>query len=129
MEQVRLAPLVGIAGCLAVLGLLAYPYVAGDGSVGAYYGSGLVNPLMAGLLALVAVIIFAAGREGRTDPGFAAGVGLVFGVFIVAILLAWAGTARLDTIAISQWHRWIATGVGVLVPAGGLWFARTLDVL
>ncbi|MEF8979258.1 MAG: hypothetical protein V5A39_10360 [Haloarculaceae archaeon] len=129
MEQVRLAPLVGIAGCLAVLGLLAYPYVVGDGGVGAYYGSGIVNPLMAGLLALVATIIFAAGREGRTDPGFAAGVGLVFGAFIVAMLLAWAGTARLDTIAISRWHRWITAGFAGLVPAGGLWFARALDII
>jgi hypothetical protein len=129
MQQVRLAPLVGIVGCLAVLGALAYPYVVGDGGVGAYYGSGVVNPLVAGLLALVAVIIFAAGREERTDPGFAAGVGLVFGLFVLAILLAWGTTARIDTIAISQWHRWIAAGVSVLIPAGGLWFARTLGLL
>ncbi|MFT4922796.1 MAG: putative membrane protein, partial [Haloarculaceae archaeon] len=73
MEQIRLAPLVGIAGSLAVVAALAYPYVAGDGGVGAYYGSGVINPLVAGLLAIVTVIILAAGREGRTDPEFAAG--------------------------------------------------------
>jgi len=129
MQQVRLAPLVGIVGCLAVLGALAYPYVAGDGGVGAYYASGVVNPLVAGLLALVATIVLAAGREERTDPGFAAGAALVFGLFIVGILLAWGMTARLDTVAVSQYHRWVTAGVAVLIPAGGLWFARSLGLV
>jgi hypothetical protein len=129
MEQVRLAPLVGIVGCLGVLGGLAYPYAAGGAGVGAYYGSGPVNPLVAGLLAVVAIIVFAAGRQGRTDPSFAAGAGLVFGLAIVLVLLAWGTTARLDAVAISQWHRWATAGVGVLVPAGGIWFARSLNLL
>ena len=89
MEQVRLAPLVGVVGCLGVLGALAYPYAVGGVGVSAYYASGPVNPLVAGLLAVVGIIVFAAGREGRTDPGFAAGAGLVFGVAIVLVLLAW----------------------------------------
>ena len=129
MEQVRLAPLVGIVGCLGVLGGLAYPYATGGAGVGAYYGSGPVNPLVAGLLAVVAVIVFAAGRQGRTDPGFAAGAGLVFGLAIVLVLLAWGTTARLDAVAVSQWHRWITAGVGVLIPTGGVWFARSLNLL
>lgn len=129
MEQVRLAPLVGIAGCLAVVLALAYPYVASEGGVGAYYGSGVVNPLVAGLLALVTVIVLAAGREGRTDPGFAAGAGIAFGLFIVLVLLAWGATTRIDAVLVSEWHRWVATAVALLVPAGSLWFAVSLDVL
>jgi len=128
MEQVRLAPLVGIVGCLAVLGALGYPYLASDGGVGAYYGSGIVNPLIAGLLALVTVIILAAGREGRTDPGFAAGSGLIFGVFIVLILLGWGLTARVDAVLLSGSHRWVATAAGLVVPVASLWFARSLGL-
>ncbi len=129
MDQVRVAPLVGVAGCVGVLAALAYPYAAGGAGVGAYYASGPVNPLVAGLLAAVGVIVFAAGREGRTDPGFAAGAGLVFGVFIVVILLAWGSTARIDAVQLPQWHRWATLGIAVLVPLGGVWFARALDLL
>lgn len=129
MDGLRVAPLVGIFGCVGVLAALAYPYVASDVGVGAYYSSGPVTPLAAGLLAAVGVIVFAAGREGRTDPSFAAGAGLVFGVFIVAILLAWGLTARIDAVELSQHHRLATVAVGLLVPLGGLWFARALDVV
>jgi len=128
MDGLRVAPLVGILGCVGVLGALAYPYAVSDVGVGAYYGSGLVTPLAAGLLAAVGVIVFAAGREGRTDPSFAAGAGLVFGVFIVSILLAWGLTARVDAVEVSQYHRWATVAVGLLVPIGGLWFAGALDL-
>ena len=129
MDDLRVAPLVGIGGCLAVIAALAYPYLVADGGVGTYYGSGVVNPLIAGLLALVGIIVFAAGREGRTDPGFAAGAGLVFGLFVFLIVLAWGLTVRLDTVEITRWHRWITVALAGLIPLGGLWFARSLDLL
>ncbi|PSQ32731.1 hypothetical protein BRD09_02785 [Halobacteriales archaeon SW_10_68_16] len=129
MDKVRVAPLVGIAGCVGVLAALAYPYAVGATGVSAYYGSGPVNPLVAGLLAAVGVIVFAAGRAGRTDPGFAAGAGLVFGIFMLVILLAWGTTARIDAVQLPQWHRWATLAMAALVPLGGLWFARTLDLL
>jgi hypothetical protein len=129
MKTTRIAPLVGIAGCLGVLLALAYPYLVTDGGVGAYYGSGVVHPLVAGLLALVTIIVLAAGREERTDPGFASGIALVFGAAIVVLLLSWGMTARLDTVQISQYHRWVLAAVAVLIPAGSLGFARSLGVL
>lgn len=128
MDGVRLAPLVGIVGCLGVIGALLYPYVAADGAVSLYYGTGAVTPLVAGLLALVSIIVLAAGREDRTDPALAAGAGLVFGSFIVALLLAWAMTTRVDVLTISQYHRWVLPVVGLLVPIGSLWYARALRI-
>jgi hypothetical protein len=128
MERRRLAPLVGIAGCLAVLAALLYPYLATDG-VGTYYGTGVVNPLVAGILALVGAIVFAAGREERSDPTFAAGVALVFGVFVLFILLAWALTVRVDAVALSGAHRWVTAALSVVAPVAALWYARTLDLL
>jgi len=129
MEHDRVAPLVGILGCLAVLAALAYPYFAVPADVGAYYAAGALNPLAAGALALVTIIVLAAGRERRTEPDFAAGVALVFGLAIVVILALWATSVRLDVAAVHPDHRWVATGVSLLVPAGSAWFARSLGVL
>ncbi|MFC7133668.1 MULTISPECIES: DUF7548 family protein [Salinibaculum] len=128
MDDVNLAPLVGILGCVGVIVALLYPYVAADGSVATYYGSGLVNPLVAGLLALVTIIVLAAGREARTDPGIAAGAGLVFGLFIFLMTLGWGMTTRLDAVAISELHRWVVPLLALLIPVGSLWYSRALGV-
>lgn len=131
MDDLRIAPLVGIVGCLAVLLALAAPYVLVEnaGGVGTYYGSGAINPLLAGLFAMVTLIALAAGREGRSDPALSVGVALVLGVAIVAVTVAWALTARVDVVAIDTAHRWLVAGVSVLVPAGSAWFARALGLL
>ena len=130
MDAERVAPLVGIAGCLGVLAGLAFPYLTVQGpGVGAYYGTAAVNPLVAGLLALVSIIVLAAGRERRSDPGMAAGVGIVFGLAMVTILLFWGLTIRVDAILVAPLHRWLVAAVALLVPASSLWYARSLDVL
>jgi hypothetical protein len=131
MDDLRIAPLVGIAGCLAVLLALGVPYVLVEeaGGVGLYYGSGAINPLLAGLFAAITLIALAAGREGRSDPALSAGVALVLGVFIAIIAIAWALTARVDVVAIDTAHRWIVAGASVFVPAGSAWFARALGLV
>ncbi|MFB6179068.1 MAG: hypothetical protein ABEI77_05015 [Halorientalis sp.] len=131
MDDLRLAPLVGIVASLGVLVVLSVPYVLIDtaSGVSAYYASGAINPLLAGLFALVTIIVFAAGREGRTDPTLAAGVALAFGVFMLLIAVVWALTVRVDTIAIQTSHRWALVVVTLFVPASGVWFARALGVL
>jgi hypothetical protein len=129
MEHRRLAPLAGIAGCLAVLVALVYPYLVADGTeVGVYYGTAAVNPLVAALLALVGVIVFAAGREERSDPQFAAGAALMFGVFALVILVAWALTARIDAVQVSGSHRWATVAAGLLAPVAAVWYARALGL-
>ena len=128
MDSVRVAPLVGIVGCLGVVAALVYPYLAADGAVGAYYASGVVSPLVAGMLALVTIIVLAAGRENRTDPELAAGAGLVFGLFMVLVSLAWGVTARVDVLIISQYHRWSPAIAALAVPLGSLWYARALRI-
>jgi hypothetical protein len=129
MNDARTAPLVGIAGCVAVILALAYPYVAVDGSVGTYYGSGVVNPLVAGLLAIVSIIVLAAGRENRTEPDFAAGVALIFGVFVTLLLVFWALTVRVDVVEITPLHRWGAAAVSLVIPVASAWYARALGLL
>jgi hypothetical protein len=137
MDETRLAPTVGIAACLAVLGVLAVPYLVVDSgaAVGTYYGTGSVNPLVAGLFALVAVIVFAAGRERRSDPSLAAGATLALGLFGVGVSLLWALTVPesvvvgMSTATVVEYHRWVLVVVSLGVPAGGAWFARSLGVL
>jgi hypothetical protein len=131
MNDLRLAPTVGIVASLAVLAALAAPYVLAESAadVGLYYGSGALNPLLGGLFALVVLIVFAAGREGRTDPELAAGAALALGLFTLLIVVAWALTVRVDVLVIATGHRWAVVAVAALLPASALWFARALNLL
>ena len=126
MNRVRLAPAVGILACLAFLGTLLFPFTAG--SVSVYYASGTVNPLFGGLFALLAVIVFAAGREDRTDPPLAAGISLALGLLIAMITAIWLVTARTDAISITWLHRYALTGTAIAVPVAATWYAYALDV-
>lgn len=128
MDHRRVAPLVGIAGCLVVLAALVYPYLVAD-SVGTYYGTGVVNPLVGAVLVLVAVIVFAAGSEERSDPQFAAGAALVFSAFAFFLLVGWALTVRLDAVELSGVHRWVTAALALVAPVAALWYARALSLL
>ncbi|MFC6836295.1 DUF7548 family protein [Halomarina ordinaria] len=137
MDDTRLAPAVGIVAALAVVAVLAVPYALIDtpGTVGAYYGGGLVDPQFAGLFALVAVIVFAAGRQERSDPALAAGAGLVFGLFTLLFCALWAFTVPADfvlsltTETAIEYHRYLLVVVALFLPAGGLWYARALRLV
>lgn len=139
MKQRRLAPLVGIAGCLLVVGLLAVPYALVRTSAGSalatYYGTGAVNPAIAGLFALIAVIVLAAGREERADPALASGVALVLGVFVAVLTALWAVTVPTDVVVgmdaprEMEYHRWLIVAAAAAVPVAGGWWARTLGFL
>jgi len=138
MERTRLAPLVGIVGSVVVLGLLLVPYgvvrTSPGTAVATYYGTGAVNPLFAGMLALVTAIVLAAGREERTDPVLAAGVGLSFGLFVVGLATLWAVTVPEEVVVgidgprVLEYHRWAVAGVAATVPVASGWWARTLGL-
>lgn len=139
MKETRLAPLVAVAGCLLVLASLAAPYLlvrSGAGSaVGTYYGTGALNPLVAGLFALVTAIVLAAGRDERTDPAVAAGVGLALGGFVALVTAVWAVTVPLEVVVgmdaptIITQHRWATLIAALLIPVGSLWWSRTLGFI
>ena len=136
MDDLRTAPTVAIAGCLAYLLVLAVPYliVETTSAVGAYYGSGALTPAVPAVFALVGVILFAAGREGRTDPGVAAGAGLVLGLFVLGLSVLWAATVPVSLVlgltesTLIEHHRWAVVAVAVPIPLGAAWFAWALDV-
>jgi hypothetical protein len=137
MNGLRVAPTVGIVGCVLYLLSLSVPYViVGEPSaVSAYYSAGVLSPLVLGVFSLVAIIVLAAGREGRTDPSVAAGAGLVVGLFVVGLSLAWALTVPTSLVlgltesTLIEHHRWTVVAAGLPIPVGSAWFARALGLL
>jgi len=136
MASLRTGPTVGIIGCLLYLLALVVPYaiVETTTAVGAYYNSGVFSPAVPALFASIAIIVFAAGREGRTDPSVAAGAGLVLGLFVVGLSLVWAMTVPVSLVlgltesTLIEHHRWLVVAVSVPIPVGGVWFARALEL-
>jgi len=146
MESRRLAPTLGIGASLSVVALLLVPYaILGAEDAGTYYAAGAVTPWFSAFLALVAVVVFAAGRADRTAPGTAAGVGLGLGFALAVVAVLWAVTvpgevplqlttdrtvfAPLSTAEILESHRWVLAIVSVGVPTFGGWYARTLGLV
>jgi hypothetical protein len=134
MDDLKVAPVVGIVGSLLVLAVLVWPYLQETATaVSAYYASGAVTPLAAGLLAFVSIIVFAAGRQERSDPALVAGAVLVFGLFVFLIALSFAFTARVDVLggssaALSS-QRWTLAAVALVPLASAGWYARALGLV
>lgn len=136
MNGLRTGPTVGIVGCVAYLVVLLVPYllVETTSAVGAYYASGTLSPAIAAVFALLAIIVLAAGREGRTDPSVAAGAGLVLGLFIVGLSLLWATTVPeslvlgLTESTAIEYHRWAVVAAALPIPLGAGWFAAGLEL-
>lgn len=137
MDDLRLGPTVGIVGCVLYLLSLGVPYLLVEtaSAVGAYYNSGALTPLVPGLLALVSIIVLAAGREGRSDPSVTAGASLVMGLFIVGLSLVWALTVPTSLVlgltesTLIEYHRFAVVAAGIPIPVGAAWFARALGLL
>lgn len=141
MDAARAASTAAIVACLAVLALLFAPYLLFDqaSAVTAYYNAGLGTPFATLLLAVVGVIVFAAGREERSDPALVAGAGLVFGLFVFATAGAWAVTVP-GSVAVQlgdvgrattfvEYHRYLVTLAAAGVFFAGAWYARALRLL
>jgi hypothetical protein len=144
MDSRRAAPTAGIAASLLFVALLAVPYVVIEeaSAVGTYYDAGPLTPWAAGLMALVAVIVFAAGREDRTDPDTAAGAAVGLGTVVLIVTALWAVTVPADvplqlttdeplvgpltTATVIEYHRWVAAVVSGLPVVAAAWYARAL---
>lgn len=125
------APTLGIVAAVVVLAVVVVPYFyLSAPDVGVYYGAPTPVPihLVVGLFAVVSVIAFAGGRNGRTDPPTAAGATLVLGGFMSILVLWWAlavgglvGSFPVE--ATFDYHRWLLLLATLLVAASGGWYA------
>lgn len=136
MDDVRLAPTVGIVASVSVMAVLAVPYLLlPPASASTYYGAGVFNPLFAGMFALVCVIVFAAGREERSAPELVAGVCLVFGLFILGLTVVWSATVPQEVVlsfptdAAFQYHRYVLVLAALAVPLSATWYTRALKLI
>jgi len=132
-----LAPRLGAIACLLLAGVVFVPalFVSAPGNaVAAYYASGPLGVSVVGVLALVSVVVFLAGAQGRSDPQTLAGVVVVSGVSMVLFSVLWA--VSLDpTLLFSfpseyAWigsHRWVVVaGAALATLAAGGYAASTL---
>jgi len=127
MNTGRLAAGIGIAAALATALLAFLPYAVLDPTaVGPYFAAAPVGPPAVGLLALVTVVVLAAGLTGRSDPTTMVGAALVLGLFTA--LLAWWWTlsvtpSLLGGLTSADWfgnHRWaLALAATVTLAAAG----------
>lgn len=138
----RLASTVGVAACLAVLAVVAWPYLEAPGLlVEFYYGSGptrvttagVLTPTLVALLAVGALAAFVAGRFDAVSDETAAGAAVGFGLLAFGVSLAWAVTARVDPFlapgVLLPNQRWMLVAATAIVAAAASWYARELDVV
>jgi hypothetical protein len=135
----RIPPTVGLVACLATLAAVVGPFLVLPGEEAAglatYYSAGFAGGWPVALLALVALVAFAGGRQGRTEPDVAVGATLVVGVGMVLLGLAWALAVDVEvvqSITTATWmenHRWLVVGVAALVPAASALYARAIGLV
>jgi hypothetical protein len=134
MEVEDVAPLVGPAACVVCVAVLVAPFVLVPDpgtELGLYYAFGPVGGTALGFLAPVAVVVFLAGRRGRTDPVTAAGLTLVLGLGMVALAASWALAVDPELVysfpvAWMGYHRWLVVCVAAVVPASAGVYARAV---
>lgn len=125
---------ISIGACLALLALLGWSYVPESGqAINIYYGSGVLNPLLAGILAIGVIITFAATSASYISTEVGVGVILGLSLFIFLTALIWAVTRRVDVFLAPGWvfpaQGWILVGLSVLIIFGACWYAKSLGLL
>lgn len=137
MDRLRLPPTVGLVGGLLAALFVVAPYALPDATaveVNDYYGYGLAGPWLVLICGLLAVVVFASGREERTEHDTVAGAGLALGIAMVLFGLFWSVSVPFESIrpVTANWwfeyHRWTVVGSSLIVPIAGAWYARELEL-
>jgi hypothetical protein len=132
MDTTDAAPTAGIVACLAVLGLLAAPYVLltepGTG-LSVYYSDGPLGIGAVAFLAILLVIVFLSGKQERTAPDTVAGIALVGGIAALGFSLLWAvsvdqGNVFSFSASWMSYHRWLVVAAAGLIPAAAGVYVR-----
>ena len=97
-----------------------------------YYSFVTINPLIAGVLALGILVVFAAIRWGQLPE--TTGTGIALGLAVIGLLITtiWAFTGRVDVFLARGWafpvQRWVLVGASALIVLGVGLHAYTLDL-
>ena len=132
MERAVGSVLSSVASAVLVAVLLAAFVAESFRDVMLYYGYGTVNPLLAGVMAIGIVVVFAAVRSGRLSDTVGTGIALGLGLTVLLVVSIWALTGRVDVFLAPDWmfpaQRWILVGVSALIVAGAGLRARELGL-
>lgn len=139
MDEERTAAGLGALACLLTAAAVAAPYVLLEpdqlSTVDAYYAVGVVTPLAPGLLGLIGAIVFASGRERRSDPDLVAGITLAIGMFSFVVALQWALAFQpsllpsTQALAFMTTHRWTVPAAALLETVAALWYAGSRQLI
>ncbi|MFC7098733.1 DUF7548 family protein [Halobaculum marinum] len=136
MDLADAAPTAGVLACVALLLVLAAPFVliADPGTgLAVYYASGALGVAGVGFLAALLVIVFLSAKQERRAADTVAGVALVASVGLLALALAWALAVDVQNLysfpasaSWIVWHRWLVVGVSAVVPLSAAAYARAV---
>jgi hypothetical protein len=122
-------PTIGAFSCLILAGAVFTPAViitTPGGSVADYYAAGPFGISVVGFLALLNVVVFLAGKQGRTDPVTVAGITLVSGITMFGFGILWAvsitSTLLYGFPSEYAWivnHRWVIVGLASTTALAG----------
>lgn len=124
----RAGAIISFASSIAFLAVLVWPYlVLPPSDITAYYSWGALNPLFAGVLVVVILLVLAAVRANRISARLGAGISIGLGLFVFLHAIIWALTARLDLFRAEGWalpaQRFILVGISLLMLLGFGWYA------
>jgi hypothetical protein len=129
MRLDSIAPTIGAFTCLILAGVVFVPAViitTPGVSVADYYAAGPFGISVVGFLAILNIVVFLAGKQGRTDPVTVAGIALVSGIAMIGFAAVWAVsiTSTLLYGFPSQYawivnHRWVIVGLASVTALAG----------
>ena len=139
MRAEQRPPTAGIVACVLYLLAVFVPYLllteAERAGFDAYYTQfGVAGPQFLALLVVVAIVLFAAGREVRTEPDYVAGLTLVLGFVLTLLVLVWTLAVTEDFVASIgeaawlEYHRWVVLLTSLAIVACSAWYARVLSL-
>ena len=129
MRLDSIAPTIGAFTCLILAGVVFVPAViitTPGVSVADYYAAGPFGISVVGFLAILNIVVFLAGKQGRTDPVTVAGIALVSAIAMIGFAAVWAVsiTSTLLYGFPSQYawivnHRWVIVGLASVTALAG----------
>lgn len=147
MDRIRRPATAGVLASLATLVVALSPYAHPEltaalihdadavAETQPYYGYGLLGGWSVVPLAAIGVVVFASGRQRRTDPSTAAGAGLGVGIAATILSLYWWLALPSDFLAayvtdpIFVFHPELLVLSSLSIAVAGVWYARALELL
>lgn len=131
INRLRIATLIGIVACLAIVTGVVVPYVVvPPGGTAAYYAVTPIGPPVVAVFAGFVILLFVLGTFSQFDTSTVSGA--ILGTSLVTLVIAfyWAVSVpagfvmELSRIEELAYHRWLIIVLATLPLIVGLWYTR-----